>query len=127
MADKYNIENSDFCHHFPMGESETIGQTDTTLESLESALRAVHAEFEQPGNIPDDVYGDICARSWKIRELAAATPATDGRSLLAKIRIFEIGIKHDIEIACDCAGSVREMAPSIARDVRRLADICDAA
>ena len=75
MADKDHTEISDLFHHFPSGKSEAIGRRNATLEDLEIALRAVHAEFDRPGKMPDDVYGDICSRSWKIRELAAATPA----------------------------------------------------
>lgn len=126
MAEKYNRAISDFCHRFPM-LSEKIGQSCTTLEFLEIALRSVHAEFDRLSEIPDAEYDDICARSWEIRKLAAAMPAADGRSLLAKVRILQIGLEHDIDIACDCAGSVRDLAPIIARDVERLAAICDAA
>lgn len=126
MASNEHTDKSDFCHQRPIGKSDAIGRSSLILEALEIALRAVHAELDRPGDMPDDVYVSTCARSWKIKELAAATPALDGRSLLAKIRILEIAIENDIDIACECAGSVRDLVPAIACDVERLADCCHA-
>jgi hypothetical protein len=65
----------------------------------------------------DEEHARRYARQWEIRALIAATPSKSQSDLHAKTRIFQVEAARDSEFECDCSGSARDLAKSIAADV----------
>lgn len=101
--------------------SESVG----VFPNIE-ALAAEHDRLTgEIARLPQTAAGDEDAkhlndRQWEIRALIAATLSYSQSELNAKARIFQAEAARDADFECDCPGSARALARSIAADVMSL-------